>query len=64
MFLADFDLEQLNNLLKEMGEPSFRAKQLFLASHSYKKYDQMTNIPKSLKQKLIEKGVIDRIKKG
>lgn len=59
MFLADFSLEQLNNFLKELGEPSFRAKQLFLASHSYKKYDEMTNIPKSLKEKLISNNVLD-----
>ncbi len=59
MFLADFDLVQLNNLLKELGEPSFRAKQLFLASHSYKKYEQMTNIPKSLKEKLLKSGIVD-----
>ena len=56
-FLADYSLEQLNNLLKNLGEPSFRAKQLFLASHSYKSYEQMTNIPKALKEKLLENEV-------
>ena len=59
MFLADYSLEQLNNILKDIGEPSFRAKQLFLASHSYKIYEEMTNIPKTLREKLKMKEIFD-----
>ncbi len=59
MFLSDFSIEQLNNLMLELGEPKFRSKQLYIASHAYKSYDEMTNIPKSLKDKLTSKGIYD-----
>jgi len=58
-FLCDFSLEELNSLCGELGEPSFRAKQLYSASHLYKSYDEMTNIPKSLRDKLTDKGIGD-----
>lgn len=58
-FLSDFSLEQLNTLLKDLGEPTFRAKQLFLHAHANKKYSQMTNIPNVLKEKLINTGIND-----
>lgn len=47
-------LEQIQDLLESYGEPSYRAKQLFewLHSHNVQNYDEMTNLPKSLRQRL------------
>jgi 23S rRNA (adenine2503-C2)-methyltransferase len=58
-FLCDFSFEELNSLCSELGEPSFRAKQLYSASHLYKSYDEMTNIPKTLRDKLKLKEIED-----
>ena len=58
-FLSDFSLEQLNTVLKNLGEPSFRAKQLFLHAHSNKKYAEMTNISNALKEKLYNASIKD-----
>lgn len=45
--------EELETLLKEMGEPRFRAKQLFSwLSHDAGSFDEMTNLSKSLREKL------------
>ena len=51
--LLDFTLEELQNWMKENGESAFRAKQIF--SWIYNEvwnYEDMKNIPNSLKQKL------------
>ena len=51
--LLDFTLEELQNWMKENGESAFRAKQVF--SWIYNEvwdYDDMKNIPNSLKHKL------------
>ncbi|MBM6838235.1 23S rRNA (adenine(2503)-C(2))-methyltransferase RlmN, partial [Clostridium saudiense] len=53
--LLDFTLEELQNWMKENGESAFRAKQVF--SWIYNEvwnYDDMKNIPNSLKHKLKE----------
>ncbi|MBE6048774.1 MAG: 23S rRNA (adenine(2503)-C(2))-methyltransferase RlmN [Clostridium sp.] len=53
--LLDFTLEELQNWMKENGESAFRAKQVF--SWIYKEvwnFEDMKNIPKSLKEKLSE----------
>lgn len=49
-------LEQLNNLMTEMKQPKFRAKQIFKWLHSdgVKSFDKMTNISKELRLKLAE----------
>ena len=51
--ILDFTLEELQNWMKENGESAFRAKQVF--SWIYKEvwnFDEMKNIPGSLKEKL------------
>ena len=54
--LLDFTLEELQSWMKENGESAFRAKQIF--SWIYNEiwnFEDMKNIPNSLKQKLKEK---------
>lgn len=53
--LKDYTLTELNELFKEWGEPSFRAKQVFeWVYRSISSVDEMINIPKSLREKLNE----------
>lgn len=54
--LLNLTLEELGNLLADWGEPSFRAGQLFQWLHQNlaTSFDQMTNLPKSLRQRLEE----------
>lgn len=57
--LLDFTLPQMQEVLSEMGEPSFRAKQIF--SWLYKgtaSFDEMTNLAKPLREKLKKKADI------
>ena len=57
--ILDFTLEELQNWMKENGESAFRAKQVF--SWIYKEvwnFEEMKNIPASLKEKLKENFVI------
>ena len=43
-------------VLKEMGQPAFRAKQVYSWLHkAVRSYEEMTNIPKSLREALAEK---------
>lgn len=48
----DMTGEQLEAALTEMGEPSFRAKQVFSWLHKGAQPDEMQNIPKTLREKL------------
>ena len=47
-------VEELKGLMAELGEKPFRAKQIYswLHEHLVTSYDEMENIPKSLRQKL------------
>ena len=48
--------EELAAVLKDMGQPAFRAKQLFeWASRGAESWEEMTNIPKQLRAQLAEK---------
>ena len=54
--LKDFEFFELEAFLKELGEPKFRAGQIFeWLSRGVESFDEMTNIPKSLKEKLSDK---------
>jgi 23S rRNA (adenine2503-C2)-methyltransferase len=55
--LYDLDLDGLESFLESMGEPSYRAEQVWewLYVHLVDSFDQMTNLPKSLRQRLAEK---------
>ena len=46
---------EIGTILKEMGQPTFRAKQVFSWLHKgIRDYDEMSNLPKSLRTKLQE----------
>ena len=49
--LQDFGYEELN-FIEEWGYPKFRADQLYHAVTQYKSYDQISNLPKTLIEKL------------
>jgi 23S rRNA (adenine2503-C2)-methyltransferase len=53
-FIYDLTLEQLQEWTKEQGEPAFRAGQIFdwLYVKRVDSFDEMTNLPKSLRDKL------------
>ena len=49
------DTDELSSFLSDMGEPKFRAKQIFSWLQSgVEEFDEMTNIPKSLRERLRE----------
>ena len=51
--LKSMTLEEITAALRAMGEPSFRGKQVFTWLHrGITDFDEMTNIPKSLREKL------------
>jgi 23S rRNA (adenine2503-C2)-methyltransferase len=56
MNLLDFSLKQMKDLLIEMQEKSFHALQLFkwIHQHFEDDFEQMSNLPKSLRAKLAE----------
>lgn len=57
--LADFNIEELKEYLSELGEPVFRAKQIFSWIHKgASEFDDMKNIPKALREKLAEKTTV------
>ena len=46
---------ELGQVLKELGQPAFRAKQVFVWLHKgVKSFDEMTNLSKALREKLKE----------
>lgn len=61
--LRDYTQQELENILSEMGEPKFRAKQIFKWLYSgAESFDDMTNIPKSLCEKLKGEYSADNLK--
>ena len=60
--LLDYDFEQLNNLILEMGEKAFRTKQIFTDLHLGKSVDGMTVLSKDLRAKLKENFVDEPVK--
>ena len=56
MNLKSLTQPEIEKLLKEMGQPAFRAKQIYTWLHKgVRSYDQMGNVPKALRQLLEEK---------
>ena len=51
-FLHDFSYEELESLIKEKGYPAFRAKQLQSWLNSYATFDEMSNMPKDMRENL------------
>jgi 23S rRNA (adenine2503-C2)-methyltransferase len=58
--LYDMRLSEMEDWFRDMKEPSYRAKQLFgwLYQQRVTSFDDMTNLPKSLRQKLNERSRI------
>ena len=56
MNLKSLTREEIGDILKELGQPAFRAGQIFTWLHKgVRSYEQMTNLPKNLRQTLAEK---------
>ena len=56
MNLKSLNQQELAVIIKELGQPGFRAKQVFTWLHKgVRSYDEMTNLPKSLRDMLAEK---------
>ena len=59
--LKSMTLEEMETLLKSMGQPSFRAGQVFSWLHKGAvSFDEMTDLPKSLREKLAAECYITR----
>ena len=53
MNLKNLTLPEMNTLFAQMGQPAFRAKQVYGWLHrGVTSYDEMTNLPKDLRQRL------------
>ena len=51
--IKSLDEKEIAARLKELGEPSFRGKQIFVWLHKgVTSFDEMTNLPKPLREKL------------
>ncbi len=61
--LKDCDLEGLKKLFLEMGEPAYRAKQVFQAIYAQGKIDfeTISPLPKSLRQRLSEVAILSQL---
>ena len=55
--IVSLDFNELQSLITELGEPKFRAKQVYEWIHKklVKSYDEMTNVPLALRNKLKER---------
>ena len=55
MNLKSLTQPELANILKDLGQPAFRAKQIFTWLHKgVRSYDEMTNLPKGLRDTLAQ----------
>ena len=55
MNLKNLTQPELANILKSLGQPAFRAKQVYTWLHKgVRSYDEMTNLPKGLRDQLSE----------
>ena len=52
--LLSLELSELESFIVELGEPKYRARQLFTAMHKGLSLDEITNISKATKEKLSE----------
>ncbi len=54
--LKSMTMSEISGILKELGQPAFRAKQIFTWLHKgVKNYDEMTNLPQNLREDLASK---------
>lgn len=55
--LKDMDINQLEALMDSIGEPKYRAKQVFMwLSRGASTFDDMSNLPKEMRTKLVDAG--------
>lgn len=55
MNLKNLTQQEIAGILKELGQPAFRAKQVYTWLHKgVRSYDEMTNLPKALRDQLSE----------
>ncbi len=61
--LNGLPLQQLEAFVASMGEPAYRAKQIFawLYKHKVVQFDDMTNLPESFRQKLKEIAAVEKL---
>ena len=53
MNLKSMTLGEMTQLFKDMGQPAFRAKQVYTWLHrGVRSYEEMTNLPKTLRERL------------
>jgi 23S rRNA (adenine2503-C2)-methyltransferase len=60
--LLDLNFEEIEKIVSELGEPKFRAKQIFDAVFSGKQIEEITNISKTLREKLAENFIGNPVK--
>lgn len=61
--LKDLEYEELENFIKEQGEPKFRAKQIFKWLHAGAEgFDEMTNLSKQTRSRLSEVSYVSSLK--
>lgn len=62
--IKSMNVEQINGLIMELEEKPFRAKQIFewLHNKQVESFEDMTNLSKSLREKLLKKAVINGVK--
>ena len=52
--LLDYSLKEMEQIVEQIGEKKFRAKQIYTGLYQGKTFNQISNISENLKQKLIE----------
>jgi len=64
LHLTAFSKEELTEFIEEIGEPKFRAKQIFKQIHERRllNFDEMTDLPKTLREKLNETATATTLK--
>lgn len=62
--LRNLEYKEMEGLIRSLGEPAFRAKQIFTwISRGIASFDEMNNIPKTLREKLAAVSSIGRLEK-
>ena len=60
--IQDLSFEEIQKLVESLGQPNYRAKQLFENIYLGKKIEEISNIPKEMKQALKERFIDEPIK--
>ncbi len=62
--ILSLSLDEIRSLVEELGEPKFRADQLYRWLHVSKasSFEEMTNLPAKMKEKLAERYIVDPIR--